>query len=333
MRFARTTEQAAFAAALDDLLSAADVPATARAWARGDHGPGLDLWARLAALGAAGLAVPEAHGGLAASMTDVTVAFEAIGHHAVPGPWLETAVVAPTLLDAVGDPDGLLPGVVDGKMCLAVAAPPLAPYAIDTAAATRSFLVQDGTLWTAAVAAEYESVDAARHPARLEPRTAAGTVEQYTLDRAGDLAATACAAQLIGCGERVLAETVRYVAVRKQFGRAVGEYQAVKHLLADVRVALDFAAPLVHGAALALDAGSPTAQRAVSAAKVAAGDAAYLAARTALQVHGAVGYTLEHDLSLWFTKIRALLGAWGTHSWHRGRILRHLVGGEPCASH
>jgi len=88
----------------------------------------------------------------------------------------------------------------------------------------------------------------------------------------------------------------------------------VKHQLADVAVALDLARPLLCGAALSL---SP---RDVSAAKVACGDAAYLAARTALQVHGAIGYTAEYDLALWLTKVRALLSVWGTPRFHRDRV-------------
>ena len=100
---------------------------------------------------------------------------------------------------------------------------------------------------------------------------------------------------------------------RKQFGREIGSYQAIKHALADVRIALDFARPLVYGAALG--------EISASAAKVACSDAAYLASRTGLQVHGAIGYTAEFDLSIWLTKIRALVGAWGTPSWHRARLL------------
>ena len=63
----------------------------------------------------------------------------------------------------------------------------------------------------------------------------------------------------------------------------------------------------------------------MSAAKVAAADAAYLASRTALQVHGAIGYTAELDLSLWILKVRALKGAWGTTTFHRERVLAALV--------
>jgi hypothetical protein len=65
--------------------------------------------------------------------------------------------------------------------------------------------------------------------------------------------------------------------------------------------------------------------RDVSAAKVACADAAYRAARAALQVHGAIGYTEEHDLSLWLLKVRALIPAWGTQSEHRARILQACV--------
>ena len=64
----------------------------------------------------------------------------------------------------------------------------------------------------------------------------------------------------------------------------------------------------------------------MSAAKVACADAAYLASRTGLQVHGAIGYTQEFDLSLWITKIRALVGAWGTPDFHRARLLEAWVG-------
>ena len=114
-----------------------------------------------------------------------------------------------------------------------------------------------------------------------------------------------------------------YVKQRKQYGRTIGSYQAIKHALADVRIALDFARPLVLGAALDDDNRS----RSVSAAKVAAGDAAYLASRVALQVHGAIGYTAEFDLGLWINRVRALVGAWGGSAYHRGRIADSLARG------
>ena len=129
-------------------------------------------------------------------------------------------------------------------------------------------------------------------------------------------AVLATAAQLLGAGERVLTDSGAYVKARTQFGRQIGSYQAIKHALADVKIALDFARPLVYGAALG--------EVPAGAAKIAAGDAAYLASRTGLQVHGAIGYTAEFDLSLWLNKIRALLTAWGTPAHHRSHLLEEL---------
>jgi hypothetical protein len=140
-----------------------------------------------------------------------------------------------------------------------------------------------------------------------------------------ELATLATAAYLLGAGERVLADTVAYAKQRRQFGREIGSYQAIKHRLADVRIALDFARPLVYGAALSLVEPDRTTPRSVSAAKVGAGDAAYLASRVGLQVHGAIGYTLELELSTWLTTIRELQSAHGTAAFHRRRILDSLL--------
>lgn len=134
-----------------------------------------------------------------------------------------------------------------------------------------------------------------------------------------ELATLATAAYLLGAGQRVLDESVAYAKQRRQFGREIGSYQAIKHRLADVRIALDFARPLVYGAALNMG------PRSVSAAKVGAGDAAYLASRTGLQVHGAIGYTRELELSTWLITIRELQSAYGTAAQHRRRILDSLL--------
>ncbi|WP_449065632.1 acyl-CoA dehydrogenase family protein, partial [Planomonospora algeriensis] len=143
-------------------------------------------------------------------------------------------------------------------------------------------------------------------------------------EAARDLGTLACAAQLAGLGRRLLEATVQYAVVRRQFGRPIGAFQAVKHRLADVLVDLEHVRPLVHGAALAY--GSADFPRDVSAAKAAASDAAYTAARTALQVHGAIGYTDEYDLGLWIRRARALHTAWGSPAAHRARVVAALTG-------
>ncbi|MDG4859362.1 acyl-CoA dehydrogenase family protein, partial [Streptomyces sp. T-3] len=125
----------------------------------------------------------------------------------------------------------------------------------------------------------------------------------------------ATAAQALGVGQALLAQTVAYVKQRTQFGTAIGTFQAVKHQLADAHLRLEFAKPLLHGAALTMTSAD------IAAAKVTAAEAAYAASRTALQLHGAVGYTEELDLSLWIRKAQALRTAWGTPGECRARVL------------
>ncbi len=324
MHFELTPEQRGFARSLDDLLAGADTPSVVRAWAGGDPGPGLKLWARLADLGVTGLLVPEAAGGLGATATDLVVAFEALGRHAVPGPWVEAVALLPRLLDG-GDHHDLLTSVASGESLVSVATAPRTPYALDADVAARTFVLDGTGLREAVVGALHPSVDPARRLFDLAAGAVVATPGPDAVAAAEDLATLACSAQLLGLGERLLASAVAYVQQRTQFGRPVGSYQAVKHALADVRVGLDFARPLVHGAALAV--GGDTGARDVSAAKVRAGSAAYRAARTALQVHGAIGYTAEYDLGLWILKARALVGAWGTATEHRARILSALTQG------
>lgn len=122
----------------------------------------------------------------------------------------------------------------------------------------------------------------------------------------------------------MLDQSVAYAKQRTQFGRVIGSYQSIKHKLADVHIALEMARPLVYGAALSLADSSADTARDVSAAKVAAADAALLSARSSLQTHGAIGFTQEHDLSLLLLRVQALRSAWGDPTLHRRRLLEAL---------
>lgn len=295
MRFELDEDQRDFASALESLLAGAGTVAAARAWAEGDHAAGLGLWKRLADLGVTSLATE-------ASPVEVAIAFEAIGRHVVPGPWIESAAYLPVALGHE----------VEGVATVSL--PPLVPLALDADVADTVYVGAAPAPAGTSLGDPLGSVDRTRRLFRLEGADVPSAQEH---DEAFDLAVLACSAELLGAGERVLADSVSYVKQRTQFGRPIGSYQAIKHALADVRIALDFARPLVLGAALG--------DVPVSAAKVAAGDAAYLASRTGLQVHGAIGYTQEFDLSLWLGRIRALVGAWGTPSFHRERLLQQLT--------
>jgi alkylation response protein AidB-like acyl-CoA dehydrogenase len=310
MKFQLSPEQRQFSASLHDLLGGADTAAVARAWAAGSPERGLKLLRALADLGVPALLVDEDHGGLGGSAVDLVVAFEALGYHAVPGPLVETAAVAPAVL--TGD---RLTALAGGDLLATVVAPPEVPLALDADVSGVVLDLNEGEV--SGVGTELvPSVDPARRLFRITGTTRPTAADPVAFDR-GVLAVSA---QLLGAGQWLLDASVAYAKQRSQYGRAIGEYQAVKHLLADVVTQLELARPLLYGAAVAGD----TFARDVSAAKVMAGDAAYLAARTALQVHGAIGYTAEHDLGLRLTKVRALAGAWGTGSFHRARVLAGL---------
>jgi alkylation response protein AidB-like acyl-CoA dehydrogenase len=303
MRFALSEEQRGFAGSLSEMLRRADTVAAARAWAAGDHEPGLTLWRRLADQGVCGLVVPEADGGLGATDVDLVVAHEALGHHVAVGPWLESVYLSGVLQGEA------LARLAEGEL-VTVCLPPVVPYALDADVAESVHLGTDRV----AVGDLVASVDPTRRLFEVADGSGAVDVDATAFDRT----VLACSAQLLGAGERILVDTVAYATQRTQFGRAIGSYQAIKHALADVRIALDFARPLLYAAALG--------EVPASAAKVVCGDAATRSARTGLQVHGAIGYTAEHDLGLWLTRVRALVGAWGDTEHHRARLGQQLQG-------
>ncbi|MFF5978375.1 acyl-CoA dehydrogenase family protein [Streptomyces olindensis] len=316
MRFLLDAEQRAFAASLDALLTAADTPAVVREWSRGDHASGRALWSRLAAAGVFALAVPEAYEGLGPRPVELAVAFVELGRHAVPGPLVETVTAAVLLADsAPGTAKRLLPGLANGETIATVTPPgpaepapeqpnlPQGPYALDgDAAALRLCWEPGGVRLSPGHGPALPSLDPAR---RLTPLTPGGELLAPPSPAALTWARLATAAQALGVGLALLDRTVDHVKRRHQFGVPIGSFQAVKHRLADAKIALEFARPLVLGAALTLCPAD------VAAAKVAACEAAYATARTALRLHGAIGYTAEYDLSLWLTKARALRAAWG----------------------
>jgi alkylation response protein AidB-like acyl-CoA dehydrogenase len=112
--------------------------------------------------------------------------------------------------------------------------------------------------------------------------------------------------------------TVEYVQQREQFGVPIGSFQAVKHHLADALKELAFARPAVWRAAATMDV------RDVSMAKAMASDSASFAGRQALQCHGAIGYTVEHDLHRYLKQTWALARTHGDAAWHRDRIATFL---------
>lgn len=321
MNFEIDEQQRDFAASIDAALAAADVPAAVRAWSAGDTGPGRKVWATLADLGVTALVVPEKYDGIEAHPVDLVVAVERLGYWGVPGPVAESIAVAPVLL--AGEKEGAerSAGLASGELIATVAMPPHAPRAVDADTAGLILIAADGEVRVGTAGEKYESVDPAR---RLFDVTPVGDAHEADTARAFEFGALATAAQLVGAGQAMLDASVAYAKQRSQFGRVIGSYQAIKHKLADVYIAVEMARPLVFGAALSLADGSPDTARDVSAAKAAASDAALLSARSSLQTHGAIGFTQEHDLSLLLLRVQALRSAWGDPTWHRRRVLEAM---------
>jgi len=175
-------------------------------------------------------------------------------------------------------------------------------------------------------------------PSRGLARVVLDEVEVQDGDRLGDhgagwpaiaaateRATVAACAELCGAGDRMLEMTIEYAKVREQFDRPIGSFQAVKHLCADMLVRLESSKAAVYYAALCIDEGRDDAPLATSIAKAYAGENIPLLAEDAVQVHGGIGYTWEHDIHLYVRRAKTIEQLFGSAQWHRERVAR-LVG-------
>jgi alkylation response protein AidB-like acyl-CoA dehydrogenase len=357
VRFAFTEQQTEFRDAVrqmldkectaDDLRTAFAAPA-----ARSRR------WATLAEMGVAGLTVPEAHGGLGLHLLDLVPLLEEAGRAALPEPLIETTALAAPLLAAFPSARVApwLEAMASGQMTAAVApvdggrsmAAPIPGGSVVPAADGADLFILPAAPDPGGRAFEFHAVPVAdvtvTPVASLDPTRRLGTVgwapspatliasgdeARSTLGDLADRAAVATAAELLGLADRMITIAATYAKDRHQFGKPIGSFQAVKHLLAGAQVKLEFARPAVYAAAWSLDdpelAGSPPGARSASLAKAYASDAATEAARVSLQVHGAIGYTWECDLHLYLKRAWALAESWGSAADHRHRLLSSLV--------
>jgi alkylation response protein AidB-like acyl-CoA dehydrogenase len=323
MRFTFTDEQRAFQRAVRDFLAKECPPEHVRAMTTDPTGRSPKLWKGLAGLGVVGLTVPEEHGGLGGDETDLVLLLEEAGRAALPEPLVETtAVSVPLVLEIGGE-------VAKEWLSRIASGDAIVTFGRDMFpdAHIASLMLIHGD-------AGVRHVDPA--PIEFTPMRSVDTTRRVFsggaifLDEvdapvaagnaAFDRGALAAAAVLCGIADRVIELGAAYAKERHQFGKPIGSFQAVKHLLADALLGLEFARPLVYRAAWSVATGDEQRSRHVSMAKSYASDAAMNASRASLQVHGAIGYTHEHDLHLWLNKATALAHAWGTAAWHRERI-------------
>jgi alkylation response protein AidB-like acyl-CoA dehydrogenase len=168
----------------------------------------------------------------------------------------------------------------------------------------------------------FEGVEVSADAVLGAPGVGTGAVERQL-----DLAVTLNLAESIGAMRRLVEITVEYAKARTAFGRPIGSFQALKHLLADASLWVELSTAAAEAAAVALADGRPTAPEIVSIAKAYAGDAGANVGQTCLQAHGGIGFTWEHDLHFYLRRLQTDRVLYGDPVWHRERICRiHRLG-------
>jgi alkylation response protein AidB-like acyl-CoA dehydrogenase len=331
MHFEFSDEQRLFQTTLRDFLRKECPPDRVRALWDDESGRSDALWRKLAELGLPGLLAPAARGGLGMDEIDLVLLLEEVGRAALAEPVVGHAAVGVPLLGALGGRfEGWLERAAAGEARLAVGHP-VSPFVADAHVADLLLLAHGDELHALERGAAGFAItrQPANDPARRiftvawtpSPATlVAGASAPPLLDAALDRGALACAAELVGAAEQMIDLAVAHACQREQFGRPIGSFQAVQHMLANAKIELEYARPVVYRAAHSL--ARPTGRRAVevSHAKLAAGRAAARAARAALQVHGAIGYTWEQDLQIWMRRAWSLELEWGDGAFHRRRV-------------
>lgn len=338
MDFTFNDQQLAFREAVRKFLVVEAAPEMLREiWETTRTGRSAELRGKLADQGLTALSVPEAHGGIGLGDVDWVLVHQELGYHGIPDSLTDTACLAVGLLNGLPAGHALaktwLPKVADGRARIAVGHP-INPLVADAEAADLLLLWHDDEVHAVppkAVETRLNpSIDLSRRLYHVDwtptdaTRVCDAAAGKPLWDSLFDRASLAVAAQLLGLAQRMLDLGVDYAAQRKQFGKPVGAQQAVKHLMADVAVKIEFAEPVVHRAAAALGQGHARRSVHLSHARLVAGDAARLAARHSLQVHGAMGYTWEADLQMFMKRAWALDAAWGSRAFHKARVAEVL---------
>lgn len=340
MRFALSEDQTLLQDSLTRALAGLAPLERVRRFADGGEAAAPDIWKGLSDLGLPGLLIDEGHGGLNLGLLEAALAAEAIGGAVAPTPFLGSAVLAPLALKLGGSAEQQaywLPRLAAGAVTAGVAiSEPIAGardgagvaaeggrlsgkalFALD-AAATDILIVADRRGGLHLVTAPPQptlmpSIDATRplHELVFDGAPAEPLTSNAALDRLRDAAWVMLAADTLGAAQTMLDKAVAYAKERKQFGRTIGSFQAVKHLCAEMAAELEPARALVWYAAYAFDHAPDEAPLMAAHAKAHLSEIGRFIARTATEVHGGIGMTDLLGLHYWFKRIgqnRQILG-------------------------
>jgi alkylation response protein AidB-like acyl-CoA dehydrogenase len=300
----------------------------------GDGHPA-SLWKAAAEQGWLAVTVPEEHDGLGLGLVEAQVIARALGAGVAPGPWRGT-VLAAEAVRLAGSPEqqaAWLPRLASGDAVGAFTLRGSAPGTLPTVeyGAVASVIVArsgDGLALVSGTAAPVGSYDGTTRIASVEAG-AGEALPGATPEVIADLEARATvlvAADLVGIARQAVDRTVAYDRDRQQFGVPVGSFQAIKHALADLHVAVTLAEHAVLYASHAVDAGLDGADLAVAVAKAKASDAAFDATAAMIQYHGGIGYTWEHEAHFFYKRAKRLANAYGDGDAHRARIAELTIG-------
>ena len=340
----------AVAALMADRCTEADVR---RAMATAE-GHDSQVWAQLAQLGLQGLTIPVEYGGAGSSFEELEVVLEELGRALYPGPFLATTLATAALLAAEDEVVATrhLPAIAAGELLATVAveqpahgqlpAPQVTfasghlsgvvPYVLDGHVAQLLLVAAHDDAGLALYAVEpgaagvtTELLSTTDQTRRLAKVTFARTPAQRIggadlVERVLSVGAAALAAEQVGGAEAAMASAVAYARVRTQFGRAIGSFQSIKHLCADMFLAVESGKAAARRAAREVATDGPELAVLASIAKTWCSDTYVSAASTSLQIHGGIGFTWEHSAHLHLKRAKTDELLFGDARHHRARL-------------
>jgi alkylation response protein AidB-like acyl-CoA dehydrogenase len=283
-------------------------------------------------LGLVGLLMPVAHGGQGLKLIDMALVFEQLGGCLMPSPLLQTGVLAATLLSSLPDEEiqrQWLPRIAVGDcaVSLAMLVNGVAEYVLGAHCADILILCEtdkNHRLYVLDIGSgqHQDCIKVTRQPMMDQTRSASrvellktGLLARYQIaegaqvasavDRSSQFSHVAVAAEAVGAAQSCLDKTVDYVKERRQFGRVIGSFQAVKHQLADMMISIEAARSAVYFSACSVDENASQLPEMAALARVQASEALTQCASQMIQLHGGIGFTWEHDAHLYFKRARS----------------------------
>ena len=329
MDFELSDDQEALRSAAADLLAGRSSMAVARSAMARQGAPDEKLWAAMVEQGWCGLAVPEALGGVGLGWVEAAVVLEQVGAQVAPAPILGQMVALEVLADTAWGPR-LVAGEAVAAAAWRLEAPCVHAPVADVVVVPEGDRLVALDLAGGRPAAE-PAMDLTRQLGWLRSAEVAGAPRldlggAEAIERYEQVGAVAYAAELLGLAQRALDLSVAYAGERVQFGRPIGSFQAVKHRCADMLVDVEGMRSAVYWAAWCVAERDPDAAVAASVAKSWCSDAGSRVMASALQVHGGIGFTWEHDLHLYLKRAQLDALSFGDAAHHRTRLAGLLAG-------